>query len=225
MHLLPSEKKRSQDFYEQLERQYELYFEKETGVKAANRFQLLIGAYGDVGDNIIYADMITPDNIGHQVEITWRIKGACPDPDKFDKKNGEIKFDFKGIPFNEIRVFLKPNDKLPFKIRDYGFKFECYHFYEFKDITLKLSLYVKLDRRQEDAIESTIGSVIVNWNRKNKGTMDNTVDFVGKIKKRSDVNYDLFLDLGSADRKIIELILTELDRSEIGKIVEKVVVE
>jgi hypothetical protein len=51
------------------------------------------------------------------------------------------------------------------------------------------------------------------------------VDYVGELAKTSDTNYKIDLDLGPADRKVIAMILNELNGNKIGEMLDKVIIE
>jgi hypothetical protein len=195
---------RSDDFIQELESQFKNYFLQEIGAPLPSNFNLILDSYKASNPQLILADLICPDNLGHPIEIKWEIDGNQFNDSNFDKSKGKIKFTFYGLPMDIIKKFLEPNKSLPFTVEEYKFDFFCYHFHGFKDV--KFEFEVSSDHSKE--IQDVVRATARKWNEIN---INNTVDFVGNIQKIENNKYEIFIDLGPANRYFIGLVLNEIN--------------
>lgn len=216
---------RNDDFIRELKRQFEAYFFHHTGVHLTASFGLVLDAYPGEEDDFIFADLIAPDNVGRPLNISWEFEKENQNARNFELKQGAVSFQFSRLPIEEIGRFLEANTALPFALKDYSFAVECFHFYDFKDLTFHFYLDKKATEKNLEEIRNSFLEVIKKWEKEKGENPENQVDFVGEIIENDFTGYKLFVDLGTADRNIVTLFLDALQQSPAVKWIQKVRIE
>ena len=98
-------------------------------------------------------------------------------------------------------------------------KFQLLPFSWFKGLKFELELSTDYAVEVQDIVHTAVGK----WNKIHTVDINNTVDFVGNIQKIGDSKYEIFMDLGTADRTFIGMMLYELNISPIAASNDKII--
>ncbi len=123
----------------------------------------------------------------------------------------KVQFDFSALPIEELQQFLQPNRDLPFKVQSYQFNFECWHFHDFKDIMFSFACKRPLEAPELKAIRFYIYNEAFEYKKK---AIDEQrqVDYIGpNLVAWSKLDYQLNINMGNADPKIIGQMLEEIN--------------
>lgn len=201
------------DFRTALITQFEpIFFEalKQKSIPAI--FKLVIEEpFGDQAD--VY--LVDPSNFGHFLTVSWEFDSTS-NPTSFDKTQDQVHFDFTELPIEELQQFLSPNTDLPFATTTYQFDFECWHFHEFKDIAFWFTCKRPLSSTELNTLRFYIYDVAFEY-KKEAPEQEQIGNIAEKLAAWSNQHYQLTINMGNANRKLIGKMLEAINNIDIAK--------
>lgn len=197
------------DFKTALIAQFEpIFFAAFSTKNVPSTFKLVIEEpFGEQAD----AYLTDPSNFGHFLTISWEI----------DTVEEQVQFNFSELPTTELQQFLQPNTDLPFATNSYQFGFECWHFHDFKDLTFTFSCKRPLSSTEQNTLRFYIYDTTYEYN-KVADDYSQVEHVAEKLVGWSNQHYQLSINMGDADAKLIGKMLEAINNIDVAKTLKTV---